>query len=426
MKSRSLVLVLIVGLLTACGRPSGAQPTRPAVAPASRQQPPAALAASPSPPLAAVPSVQGFTPAAIATARPKAWSGPGGTVMQQLQRLLPAGATLEPVPGAGDSHYLTQALTAPGARDVLALYAAGEPYVGYGSQYTAEGRGPGARHRACHLLVATPTAQQGLKVLWWSPYAGLWTPPPQFLHFLPGGPPQLFVDLPEGASAGDHVSVVSFAGGVVRVLLADNGGGPQVLPPEQPGTLPGLAFHHHDTGGSGTWVVWRWSLELGRFVRADGAFRNFYRREAAHVPLEPKGAAWVDYYAALTHLQAREDGAALGLAEQGIGGVGYMHDSPAFYEIEGTVYRRRGNCARAVSLYQRVVAARQPGGGLDWPALPRAYYGLALCARSTGQVDQMRSYLGRAIAAGHGRPRQPGTPPDDWYGFAQAKKLLAG
>ncbi len=255
--------------------------------------------------------------------------------------------------------------------------------------------GPGGRRRS----------------LWqWSP-GGYHLIRLEAVPFTAGSVPDLLAAFQIGATFAD-IRVVSLAGGEARVLLSARGGGVEVLA----GSPPGLAFKHHDTGGSGTWVVWQWDADLGQLVRADGSFTAFYRQQAAGVPLKPAGAAWVDYYAAITYLQAGEDADAPRLAQQGFHGVGYMHDSPAFLELEATVRRREGDCTAAVPLFQEVVTAASPGGGIGWPALARSYYGLAECARATGDTAQARSYARRAIAAA--------SPANDRYGYAQAEALL--
>ncbi len=142
--------------------------------------------------------------------------------------------------------------------------------------------GPGGRRRS----------------LWqWSP-GGYHLIRLEAVPFTAGSVPDLLAAFQIGATFAD-IRVVSLAGGEARVLLSARGGGVEVLA----GSPPGLAFKHHDTGGSGTWVVWQWDADLGQLVRADGSFTAFYRQQAAGVPLKPAGAAWVDYYAAITYLR---------------------------------------------------------------------------------------------------------------------------
>lgn len=336
------------------------------------------------------------------------------STVAHLKALLPAGGSLVPPPGTSAAQpYLVLPLTKPGAQDYVALYTAGPPIQG-----TADG----CNGRPCGVLVAAPGPAGGLRALWqWKP-GGYVLDQLTAVSFTGGGEPDLLAAFQIG-SAFAEIRVVSFAGGRASVLLDDQGGAPRVLQPETSGTLAGLAFRHNDTGGAGTWVVWRWDASLGTFVRADGAFPAFYRSQAPHAPLKPGGPAWADYYAAVAYLQAGENAAALQMARQGINGVGYMHGSPAFYELEATVYRRRGNCGQAVPLYQKVVTAQQPGGGIGWPALPRSYYGLAACAKAAGNATQAAAYAKKAIEAG-AKPAGLGTTANDWYGYVQAEALL--
>jgi hypothetical protein len=97
-------------------------------------------------------------------------------------------------------------------------------------------------------------------------------------------------------------------------------------------------------------------------VRAGGALSAFYRAQAPRMTLTPAGAAWVDYDAPLVRPQARDHAGALTLAREGFNGMGDMRKSAAFYELAATVYR--GQRGEAAPLYQKVVAADRPGGGI--------------------------------------------------------------
>ncbi len=355
---------------------------------------------------------------------PRAPSGPRGTRAQDLQRLLPPGGRLEPFPGAKGRLFVTAPLTAPGAADLVALFAAGPPVAGYAAHCTG---GRARPHRACRVLVAAPTRAGGLRVLWRSNTAGLRATMPRFVRFTPAATPELLLVQRVGADVGAQIRIVSLAGGRPRVLLRAFGGKVAVLSGARGAGPKALGFWQHDMGASGTASVWRWDQGRGEFVRADGAFPAYNRRLARRVARRPRGAAWVDYFAALTDLEAGEARAALALARAGLRGAGFMRPSPAFYEIEGTVARRRGACARATELYERVVHADHPGGAVGWPALPRAEYGIALCDRAQGRTAAMRRNLRRAVAAGRAPGGVTGSAVgEDGYGFAQAMALLGG
>lgn len=336
--------------------------------------------------------------------------------------LLAAGGRLEPFPGAKGRLFVTAPLTAPGAVDFVALFAAGPPVAGYAAHCTG---GRARPHRACRVLVAAPTRAGGLRVLWRSNTAGLRATMPRFVRFTPAATPELLLVQRVGADVGAQIRIVSLAGGRPRVLLRAFGGKAAVLSGARGAGPKALGFWQHDMGASGTASVWRWDQGRGEFVRADGAFPAYYRRLARRVARRPRGAAWVDDFAALTDLEAGEARAAL--ARAGLRGAGFMRPSPAFYEIEGTVARRRGACARATELYERVVHADHPGGAVGWPALPRAEYGIALCDRAQGRTAAMRRNLRRAVAAGRAPGGVTGSAVgEDGYGFAQAMALLGG
>ncbi len=424
--SRLLALVLLVAAL-GCARAPGAtsRPNGPAppVSPTPSAvvtiaEPPTPTAVLPSPtPVAPrpTPTVPGPTPV-----NPTPRAAVGG-----IESILPAGATLVPLPGATEATGIVADLEGNGARDIVALY-----------------RGP-ADPSGYSLVVAGPDGMGRLRVLWrWNINGVDPTTPDAFqlalVDFVGAGPPQVFVASRIGA-AWEQLRVVSFAGGTANVLFASLGDQPIVLTPRG-GGRPGLAFWQHLTGPAGLEEVWQWDDRLGRFVRADGAFPEHYateiiprlERDLSLAPSSP----YLLYSLAIAQLQAGLDAQALKTARQGLAGLQALEQqcpscsfssfAPDFREIEASVLRQEGDCEQAVPLYQQVVASRQDfGSAFGWDVIPRAYLGLALCARQQGQVDQMRDYLHRAIDAGKVAAGSDTIPPDQrWYGYAEAAQLL--
>jgi hypothetical protein len=417
-----LVLVILVAALGCAPAPSATSrsnddsgPARATSTPLAAAEPPTSTPVAPTP-VAPSPTPGLPTPTPVEPTPTAVGSG--------IESIVPNGATLVTLPGAQDPRGIIADLEGGGARDVVALY-----------QDPAE---PGGSW----LLVAGPDRTGRLRVLWrWNVDGVDPTAPDSFqlalVDFVGAGFPQLFVASRIGA-AWEQIRVVSFAGGTANVLLANLGDQPTVLTPPG-GGLPGLAFWQHLTGPAGLEEVWQWDRQLGRFVRADGAFPEHYatviiprlERDLSLAPSSP----YLLYSLAVARLQAGQNDRALTTARQGLASLltldkqcpscSFSSFEPDFREIEATVLRQQGNCEQAIPLYQQVVASRQDfGSAFGWDVIPRAYLGLAICARQQGQIDQMRDYLQRAIDAGKVTSGSTTIPPDQrWYGYADAERL---